>query len=83
MPFGIRETARASAPENFWRYDMKSIALTAALTLAAASAFAGEIKPMATDTDMIVMAPEPSGSSALTWIIPLVAIAAIALAADD
>jgi len=61
---------------------MKKIALAAALALAATSANAGSVTPMAAEPVMMVE-PEPAGSSALTWIIPLVAIAAIALAAEN
>lgn len=60
---------------------MKKIALAAALALAATAAGAGELAPMAAEPMEMVM--EPAGSGALTWIIPLVAIAAIALAANN
>lgn len=61
---------------------MKVVALAAAATLAAGAAFAGNVAPMVMDAPMMVE-PAPAGSGALAWIIPLVAIAAIALAADD
>ena len=63
---------------------MKKIALTAALVAFAGTALAGNLAPVAMDpAPMVEMAPEPAGSGALGWIIPLVAIAAIALAADN
>jgi len=61
---------------------MKKIALTAAFVLAAGTAFAGNVAPMVMDAPMMVE-DHHAGSGALAWIIPLVAIAAIALAADD
>ncbi len=63
---------------------MKKIALTAALVAFAGAAAAGNIEPMAADpAPMVEMVKEPAGSGALAWILPIVAIAAIALAVDD
>ena len=62
---------------------MKKIALAAALALAATSASAGNVAPMAADPAPVVMDAAPAGSGALAWIVPLVAIAAIALAAEN
>ena len=62
---------------------MKKIALAAALAMTATAASAGNVAPMAADPVPMVMEEKSSGSGALTWIIPLVAIAAIALAADN
>ena len=63
---------------------MKTIALAAAVSLSGTAAFAGDIGPVATDAQTtVIMEPKPSGSGALTWVIPLIAIAAIALAAED
>ena len=62
---------------------MKVTALATALVLTAGAAFAGNVEPMVMDAPEMVMEPKASGSGALGWIIPLVAIAAIALAADD
>lgn len=60
---------------------MKVTALAAAFVLAAGAAFAGNVEPMVMDAPVII--EEPAGSGALAWIIPLVAIAAIAIASDD
>ena len=68
---------------------MKKLALTAALVAFAGAASAGNIAPMAADAapmveePMVEMVKEPAGSGALAWILPIVAIAAIALAVDD
>lgn len=63
---------------------MKKIALTAGLVLVAGAAFAGNVAPMAADpAPMVEMVKEPAGSGALGWILPIVAIAAIALAVDN
>ncbi len=63
---------------------MKKIALTAALVAFAGVAVAGNPVPMTTEAPMeVVMDDTPAGYGALGWIIPLVAIAAIALAADN
>ena len=68
---------------------MKKIALTAALVAFAGTASAGSLGTTMTDAAPMVDAPmvkmddAPAGSGALGWIIPLVAIAAIALAADS
>ena len=61
---------------------MKVTALATALVLAAGVAVAGNVEPMVMDAPMVVE-PEPAGSGALAWIIPLVAIAAIAIASSD
>ena len=62
---------------------MKKLALAAAFSMAATTAFAGNVVPMAAEPMEMVMEEKSAGSSALTWIIPLVAIAAIALAAEN
>lgn len=63
---------------------MKKIALTAALVAIAGPVLAGNLAPMVTDpAPMVEMVKEPAGSGALGWIIPIVALAAIALAADN
>ncbi len=63
---------------------MKKVALTAVLVAFAGTAMAGNLAPMAADpAPMVEMVKEPAGSGALGWIIPLVAVAAIALAADS
>ncbi len=64
---------------------MKVIALTTAAVFAASTAFAGTMDSAAMDApDMVEMVePATTGSGALGWIIPLVAVAAIALASDD
>ena len=63
---------------------MKTIALAAAVTFAATSSFAGTMAPMVMDEKpMVEMVEEPAGSGALGWIIPVVAIVAIAAAASD
>ena len=62
---------------------MKKIALAAALAMAATSASAGNVAPMAADPVPMVMEEKAAGSGALAWIVPLVAIAAIALAAEN
>ena len=63
---------------------MKKIALTAALVAVAGTAFAGNIAPMVADpAPMVEMVKEPAGSGVWGWVVPLVAIAAIALAADN
>ncbi len=61
---------------------MKKIALAAALALTATAASAGNVAPMAMDAEPMVMMEEHAGSGGLVWIIPLVAIAAIALASE-
>ena len=68
---------------------MKKIALTAALVAFAGTASAGSMGTSMADAVPLVTEPvmemveAPAGSGALGWIIPLVAIAAIALAADS
>ena len=63
---------------------MKKIALTAALVAIGGTAMAGNVAPMVADAaPMVEMVKEPAGSGSLGRIIPLVAIAAIALAADS
>lgn len=62
---------------------MKVTALATAMVLAAGTAFAGNVAPMVMDAPEMVMEPASSGSGAMTWLVPLIAIAAIALAADD
>ena len=62
---------------------MKVTALATAMVLAAGTAFAGNVAPMVMDAEPMVMEPAASGSGAMTWLVPLIAIAAIALAADD
>ncbi len=61
---------------------MKKIAFAAALALTATTASAGNVAPMAMDAEPMVMIEEAAGSGGLVWIIPLVAIAAIALASE-
>ena len=64
--------------------DMKLIALTTAAVFATTSAFAGTLELMVMDEKpMVEMVEEPAGSGALAWIIPVIAIVAIAVAADD
>lgn len=63
---------------------MKKLALTAALVGFAGAAAAGNLAPMVADpAPMVEMVEEPAGSGALGWILPIVAIAAIALAVQD
>ncbi len=64
---------------------MKVIALATAAVFATSTAFAGNMAPMAADpAPMVEMVESDStGSGALGWIIPLVVVAAIALASDD
>lgn len=63
---------------------MKKVALTAGLVMLGGMAFAGNLAPMVADpAPMVEMVEEPAGSGALGWILPIVAIAAIALAVQD
>jgi hypothetical protein len=66
---------------------MKIIALTTAAVFAASTAFAGTLAPMVMDekpmVEDVMMEDEAAGSGALGWIIPVIAIVAIAVAADD
>jgi len=64
---------------------MKKLALAAAIAFASTSAYAGEVAPIVTDAETIVepTPPAASGSSPLVWLIPIVAVVAIALAASD
>jgi len=65
---------------------MKAIAFAAALVLAAGTASAGNVAPVVEDAPPLVVEPEApaaAGSSPLVWLIPIVAVVAIALAASD
>ena len=81
---GHLHTSTVHGDHPYWRKKMKVIALATAAVLASSAAFAGNMAPMAADpAPMVEMEPEPAGSGALGWIIPIVAIAAIALASSD
>lgn len=63
---------------------MKIITLATVVAFSASTAFAGNMNTEAMDPPAVVdMVEEPAGSGALGWIIPLVVVAAIALASDD
>ncbi len=55
---------------------MKLVALTSAAVLAASTAFAGTFTTEVTEE--VIPQPEASAPSSLGWIIPVVAVAAIA-----
>ena len=65
---------------------MKKLALAAAIAFASTSAYAGNVAPVVADEPPLVVEPEApaaSGSNPLVWLIPVVAVVAIALAASD
>lgn len=62
---------------------MKLIALTAALTTAASTAFAGAVTYVAPAAPVVMMEPTGSMGGSGAWIIPLLAIALIALAVSN
>jgi len=62
---------------------MKVTALATAMVIVASAAFAGNIEPLVVDAPEVVVEPVASGSNALLWIVPIVALAAIIVAASD
>lgn len=62
---------------------MKLVALTAAASIAASAAFAGEVAYMAPAEPEVVMEQEDTMGGSGSWLIPLLAIALIALAVSN
>lgn len=62
---------------------MKLVALTAAASIAASAAFAGEVAYMAPAEPEVVMEQEDTMGGSGSWLIPLLAVALIALAVSN
>ena len=62
---------------------MKLVALTAAITAAASTAFAGAVTYVAPAVPEVVMEEAGSMGGSGAWLIPLLAIALIALAVSN
>jgi hypothetical protein len=65
---------------EFWRIKMKSIALAAAISLAASTAFAGGLEPAPAEPMVEPMVEAASGSSANGLLVPLLALILIGAA---